>query len=312
MKKIVFALCIIIGTFYYLAPHIKNNQTAIAQQTMAVADNTDNNQNGKDTKDRNADKKEDNNDDKADEQNKKAKDNKTGKEYELAAYISDRPEQILRHSAMTISWNRSLGVPNYVAWQLTDERTKGNSKRANDFQPDPLIEDSPVWADYRQSGYDRGHMCPAADNKHSDQAQRECFYMTNMCPQTHTLNAGDWSQIEDLCRRWAHHYGTVYIASGPIINGYPTDKNPQNERIGTRRVIVPDAFFKVVMRRGEYGAKAIGFVCPNGTQNLDPRDYAVSVDSVETLTGINFFSRLPKKEERKAEATFEIKDWKGL
>ena len=226
-----------------------------------------------------------------------------------AAYLTDRPEQLVRHSAMLISWNSALRLPNYVAWELNEARVNGDSKRADDFQPDPTVKDSPTWADYRSSGFDRGHMCPAADNKHSMQAQKECFYMTNMCPQTHKLNAGDWSELEQLCRRWAKKYGTIYIASGPIVKGYPKNKQPKNQRIGDAQVLVPDAFFKVVMRRGEYGAKAIGFICPNADQNRRPTDYAVSVDSVESLTGINFFNKLPKAEERKAESSFNFNEW---
>lgn len=229
--------------------------------------------------------------------------------YASAAYLTDRPECIVRHSAMTISWNSALRIPNYVAWALSVGRTKGNIKRADDFQPDPDVKDSPTWADYRASGFDRGHMCPAADNKHNMKAQKECFYMTNMCPQNHELDAGDWNTLEQLCRRWAKKYGTIYILSGPIINGYPANKQPKNQRLGKTQVLVPDAFFKVVLRRGEYGAKAIGFICPNTSQSRRPIDYAVSVDSVEAVTGINFFNKLPKAEEQKAEATFNFNDW---
>lgn len=227
------------------------------------------------------------------------------KNLEIPAYLTDRPEEIVRHMAYTVSFNRKHKLPNWVAWVLTPERINGSISRSDNFQPDPDIrkgqtaEDS----DYRRSGYSRGHMCPAADNKHSKQAMEESFYFSNICPQLQSLNGGDWNELEEKCRKWAKRYQCIYIVCGPIIC------NNSPKTIGTNKITVPDAFFKVIMRHTDKETKAIGFIYPHKKQNFDIWHYAVSVDEVEKQTGINFFSKLPKNEERKAEAAFNPKDW---
>ncbi|MCD8282330.1 MAG: DNA/RNA non-specific endonuclease [Prevotella sp.] len=163
-------------------------------------------------------------------------------------------------------------------------------------------------SDYRGSGYDRGHQCPSADCKYSREAMNECFLFSNMCPQTHKLNAGDWEQLETLCRKWAVAYDSIFIVCGPII-----EKGKTYKTIGANKVTVPEQFFKVVLRLTSNGrAEAIGFIMNNDDSDRPIYTYAVTVDSVETRTGINFFSKLPKDVERRAEATFDCTAWKGL
>ena len=94
--------------------------------------------------------------------------------------------------------------------------------------------------DYINSGYDRGHICPSGDNKWSEEAQLQSFLYTNCCPQLHNLNAGDWNELEGKCRKWAQQYGGVYIVSGPLL------LNKKHKTIGKNKVVVPEAFFKVV------------------------------------------------------------------
>lgn len=96
-------------------------------------------------------------------------------------------------------------------------------------------------SDYRGSGWTHGHMCPAGDNKWDREVMYESFLMTNCCPQTASLNNGDWNEIEMSCRKWAKKYGDVYIVCGPLFIGQ------NHETIGENRVMVPEAFFKVVM-----------------------------------------------------------------
>ena len=157
----------------------------------------------------------------------------------------------------------------------------------------------------RPQGMTHGHMCPAADNQHSQKAMVECFYMTNMCPQRHALNSGAWNDLEIQCRSWARNYGKVYICSGPIY-----DKKPY-QTIGNRRscrIAVPDRFFKVVLMVGRQ-TKAIGFIYPNGSANKEMRSYAVSVDKVEQVTGLNFFYLLDDKIENQIEKECKPSAW---
>ena len=158
-------------------------------------------------------------------------------------------------------------------------------------------------ADYFNTGFDRGHLCPAGDNKWSQKAMDECFLMTNMCPQTHALNAGVWNSIEQQCRTWAKKYGKVYIVCGPIF------LNKQHRKLGKNKVVVPDAFFKVILRTGK-NPQAIGFICRNqSAKGLQKKDFVNSIDEVERITGYDFFSKLPDNVEKKIEAKADLSNW---
>lgn len=213
-------------------------------------------------------------------------------------------EQILRRTGYTVSYNKTTKLPNWVAWHLTASRMQGPAKRSGvDFEADPEVpapraEDS----DYYGSGYDRGHMCPAADNKWSKKAMEESFLFTNMCPQNGNLNRGDWNEMEMACRNWAKEYGGVYIVCGPILYNW------KHKTIGKNKVVVPEAFFKVVLRTGD-NPKAIGFIYKNAEGNRPKGDYVNTVDEVERITGIDFFPSLPDNVENRVEATADLNDW---
>lgn len=227
--------------------------------------------------------------------------------YELPKPLNRTDEKTLVHEGYTCSFNTSRLTPTYVAWCLTRERVNGKVKRTNFFDVDPSVESryQVRHSDYSGTRFDRGHMCPAADNQHSQKAMVECFYMTNMCPQRHALNSGAWNDLEIQCRSWARNYGKVYICSGPIY-----DKKPY-QTIGNRRscrIAVPDRFFKVVLMVGKT-TKAIGFIYPNGSANKEMRSYAVSVDKVEQVTGLNFFYLLDDKIENQIEKECKPSAW---
>lgn len=110
----------------------------------------------------------------------------------------------MTRTAFTISYNNFYKTPNWVAWELTRQETSGNEERKNKFLPDPDLPEPRVeHSDYTHSGYDRGHMAPAADMKWSEKAMQESFYMSNICPQNQKLNRDDWGDLEEECRRWA-------------------------------------------------------------------------------------------------------------
>lgn len=227
--------------------------------------------------------------------------------YEQPRPLGDRPELMLQKDGFVISFNSETNCPNYVAWYLTSKRAKANSvKRKDEFSGDPAIPAGRrvETQDYYRSRYDRGHMCPSGDNKHSRRAMDDCFLMTNMCPQSHALNIGAWNDLEQECRRWAKNYGAVAIVCGPIYDS----KSPQH--IGRRghRVVVPDRFFKVVLMNGRI-PKAIGFIYPNRNATRPMRDYAVSVDEVERVTGIDFFYQLDDRTEVRIEAECSPSAW---
>ena len=237
------------------------------------------------------------------------------KMYELPAPLTDRPEQILHRKSFTISYNKTTKTPNWVAWHLTKSHTHGHIQRElQAFDEDPSVP-SPraTLDDYYNSRYDRGHMCPAGDNKWNEEAMSQTFKLTNICPQNHGLNKNAWNDLEIQCRDWAREYNAVDIVCGPIYRTatYSDGKmRPSNDQkfIGKNKVWVPDAFFKVVLCRGKQ-PKAIGFIYENrGGQQL-MRECMCSVDEVERITGINFYHLLADDIEDRIEAEANLRKW---
>jgi len=224
---------------------------------------------------------------------------------EIPAKLKDRSEKILKRSNYTISYNRNWNQPNWVAWELNKNETKGRNNRNEEFTADPdLAEAYQVESyDYSGSGYDRGHMCPAGDNHFDAKAMNESFYMSNICPQNHELNAGKWNDLEIACRKWANRYQQLFIVCGPII-----DKR-NGKRIGKEHeIIVPEKFFKVILITSTKPARAIGYIFEN---NSSDRPYKVhSIDEVEKITGMDFFPNLPDKIEDLVESRYEASDWR--
>ena len=216
---------------------------------------------------------------------------------EIPTMQSGTGGQILKRKGYTLSYNADYKTPQWVAWELTKKETKGKEGRTDKFLPDPDVRGAKAYTgDYTKSGYDRGHMAPAADMKWSKKAMEESFYMSNICPQNQKLNRDDWGDLEELCRSWARKYGTVYIACGPIY-----DKK-QPKRIGEHRVAVPDRFFKVVLIYNRKNPIAMGFLFDNKAHHQALEKYMVSVDSVEKVMRMDFFSKLPDDVENRIEA----------
>lgn len=216
---------------------------------------------------------------------------------EIPVLTRKREEIRLERLGYSLSYNPHYKTPNWVAWELTRKEVQGKEERKDKFVPDPdLPEPRVVHADYTGSGYDRGHMAPAADMKWSKQAMQESFYMSNICPQNQKLNRDDWGDLEEICRKWAKKYGTVHIACGPIYD----QKSPK--RIGKNRVAVPDRFYKVVLIYNRKNPIVMGFLFDNKAHHQAISKYMVSVDSVESVTGMDFFSRLPDEVENRIEA----------
>ena len=133
---------------------------------------------------------------------------------------------------------------------------------------------------------------------------RESFYMTNMCPQNHNLNAGDWKELEELVRKLAEQYGCIYVCCGPVVN-------PKPKTIGTeRKIVVPAAFFKTLLRQKDDGKwTGIGFLFSNKAGNRPLAEYATTIDELQTTTDIDFFPLLDDKTEAQVESIYYLQDW---
>ena len=229
--------------------------------------------------------------------NAKAPDGRYSLQLEIPKTIRQRDETIITHTGYTVSYNHHYKTPNWVAWELTRDETKGTESRKSKFEPDPNLPEPRVeHSDYTNSGYDRGHMAPAADMKWSEKAMEESFYMSNICPQNRKLNRDDWGDLEEKCREWAKKYGRVYIACGPIYD------KASPKRIGKHQVAVPDRFFKVVLIYNRKNPIAMGFLFENKAHHQNLKNYMVKVDQVEEETGLDFFSKVPDEVENRIES----------
>lgn len=215
-------------------------------------------------------------------------------------------QEIIDYPGFTVSFNSKHHQPNWVAWELTGKETQGTLPRSNEFAQDTNIEGCATLADYKGSGYDRGHMAPAADMKWSEAAMQACFYLTNMSPQASTLNSGAWKKLEDKCRDWAVRDSAIIIVCGPIL----TDRITKT--IGDTKVSVPSRYFKVILAPFANPPRAIGFIMNNGKVAGGMQQAAVSVDEVERITGFDFFAQLPDDIENEVEAQCNFTLWSRL
>lgn len=209
---------------------------------------------------------------------------------------------IIEHMAYTLSWNSEFNVPNWVGYCLTRNEVETKViERSNKFRIDPKVAGCPSSDEYKKSGYDRGHMAPSADMRWDSVAMRECFYMTNMCPQRHKLNAGIWKKYEDKVRELALRYDSIYICAGPIINKDVSKR----KYIGSKcKVVVPTEFFKVLLVNNDGVWYAIAYIFP--AEYEDEGLHIETIDFLEYMTGIDFFYNLPDDVETEVESCVKL------
>lgn len=222
------------------------------------------------------------------------------------ASFTGKESLFIHHFGHVLLYSTKHNTPIWVGWTLTSEHSYGDVPRGKKFWADPKIpsEYRVDWYEYKESGYDRGHMCPAGDNKWDEQAMYDSFYMSNMCPQNPTLNGGPWKDLEESCRKWSQTEGSLYIVCGPVY------KSSRPEKIGIEHSVdVPDGFYKVVLSLRMGNEKAIGFYYKNDDSMQSLETAATSVDNIETLTGIDFFSGINEDMEKELESQFNLDYW---
>jgi endonuclease G len=213
-------------------------------------------------------------------------------------------DEVVMHKAFAVGYNEHYEQPDWVLYELTADETHGAANRSDNFRADDAVSTgSAKPSDYAHSGYDKGHMVPAGDMKWDEDAMSETFYMSNMCPQKPGCNRGIWKHLEEQVRSWAQRDGDLYISSGPIfLTGHPAV-------IGNDQVAVPDDFFKVVVDVTDPQVKGIAFIIPNEGSEEPLQDFAVTIDSVQHLTGIDFFPALPDSVETAVESNIDLHQW---
>jgi endonuclease G len=216
---------------------------------------------------------------------------------------TENEKSIIYHTAYSLLYSEEHEQAIWIAYELTSEETNKKFDRSNKFIVDPAIKTgSATNADYTGSGYDRGHLAPAADMSWSNQTMQESFYYSNMSPQDQSFNRGIWKKLEELVRTWAVEDKSLYVVTGPILSsGLST--------IGPNKVSIPKFYYKVLLDYSQPDFKAIGFIIPNQGSKADLSSFAVSIDKVEQLTGLNFFPNLPDKQEISLESSICISCW---
>ena len=197
--------------------------------------------------------------------------------------------QIIQHLGYTLSYNEKHEQADWVAYVLTKEETMKLFNRTNKFMFDTCVSTgSATDADYKNSGYDRGHLAPAADMGWSEQSMTESFYFSNMSPQEPNFNRGVWKKLEEQVREWAIQYDSLCVVTGPILS----DSLPS---IGEHEVSVPKMYYKVIYDHSPPEKKAIAFLIPNKASKEPLLDFCVTIDELEKVSGLDFFATYCKE-----------------
>lgn len=210
---------------------------------------------------------------------------------------------IVEHEYYTLSYSEKHEQAEWVAYELKkDQLSRSNLERPYFIDDPEVASGSASWKNYKRSGYDKGHLCPAADRRFSRAAFDETFYTSNISPQLNDFNAGIWNRLEQKTRYWAAKYDGVYVVTGGVLTG-------NLKTIGKEDVSVPKYFYKILLdnSRGEY--KTIAFLVPHEDSERPLNAFVVSIDQLEKMTGIDFFPKLTDSVENKLEKSMDYKEW---
>lgn len=211
--------------------------------------------------------------------------------------------QIVHHEGYSLSYSEPHEQAEWVAYELKKSHlTNSNFKRPY-FEVDKAVKTRAAsWKNYKNSGFDRGHLCPAGDRTYSKLAYDETFLTSNISPQDHAFNAGIWNTLEQKVRYWANKYDGVFVVTGGVLKG-------NMKTIGSEKVAIPNQFYKVLIDSNSGNVKMIAFLFPHKNSNEPLYKFVVSVDEVEKLTGIDFFPELDDALEDRLEVSSSYKEW---
>ena len=242
-------------------------------------------------------------------------------------------QQTVRHTAYALSYCEPHEQPSWVSYLLTRSHALAERPREDRVKADPAVRTgSATPKDYTHSGYDKGHLAPNADMRWDAQVQDECFYMSNMSPQSHAFNAGLWKRLEELVRDWAIEYDSLYVVTGPLLHCDKlthctslirhdasgqcdtltrciplTDGTPMASIGQENHISVPNYFYKVILDKRRH--QAIGFLVPHENKKGNLQAWALPVDLIEEATNLDFFHELDDELEEQLEANVCIPCW---
>jgi endonuclease G len=202
----------------------------------------------------------------------------------------------LQHLAYGFVYDEEHEQAKWIAYCLTKKEALGTLERSDNFEEDQLVTSGTASdRDYAKSGYDRGHLAPAADMRWSATSMDESFYYSNMSPQIPAFNRGIWKKLEGKVRSWAVELDSILIVTGPILT-------PNLPHIGSNQVSVPRYYYKAIVDFKGAHSKAIAFVLPNSGSKRPLMEFALSINELEKLTKIDFFYQLDDSLEKSLES----------
>ena len=208
---------------------------------------------------------------------------------------------IYDRNTYVFSYSEEHEQSEWVAYYLDNDDVKATNFDRPFFEQDPLVESASAdWRNYKNSGYDKGHLCPAGDRKKSLDEYTETFFTSNISPQEHEFNSGVWNRLEEKVRYWATKNNGLYIVTGGVLSD-------NLKTIGKEDVSVPNYFYKVLLSKD--GSTMVGFLVPHEDSNQPLYDFVVSVDEIEKMTGINFYPNLEDTIENQLESKSDYKGW---
>ena len=210
---------------------------------------------------------------------------------------------LLDYNGFVLEFDTLTQHARWVSYLLCKENLGHGEERSSNFRMEKRLGDhSPRDASYKNSGYDRGHLAPAADMSYSTESMYDSFYLTNASPQVPGFNRGIWKRLEEQIRKFASEKDTIYIATGPILK----ENLP---RIANSRICIPEYYYKVILKKDSSNPQGIAFIMKNESASGDLANFAITIDSVEVMTGINFFPMLDAKQEAQAESKVDMNYW---
>ncbi|OBX22659.1 MULTISPECIES: DNA/RNA non-specific endonuclease [Bizionia] len=212
--------------------------------------------------------------------------------------------QVVHHEGYSLSYSEPHEQAEWVAYELKKEHLSQTNFERPYFEVDKAVKTGAAsWRNYKNSGYDRGHLCPAADRRYSKEAHDETFLTSNISPQNHAFNSGIWNSLEQKTRYWASKYHGVYVVTGGVLGS-------DLKTIGSEKVAVPKQFYKIILDYNEGDPKVLAFLMPHVNSKQPLYNFVVSVDAVEELTGIDFFPELDDAVEARIESSSDYKKWR--
>lgn len=233
---------------------------------------------------------------------------------------SNKKLTVVEHNALTIGFNEAFRMASWTFHVLVPDVITGGVTRTNDFRPDPKLEGKTAVEEdyfitkvrdngsisYEGFGFDRGHLAPSADFRWSEKGLSESYFYSNMTPQRPGFNRESWAEVENLLRRIIENNPKRYfVLTGPVLH----DSLPAIEQ-SVNQIQIPELHYKIIVDMDEKDPKGMAFLMPNKKCENPLFSYIVSIDSVEKVTGLNFFPNLSAEMEQKIESKADYNAWK--